>query len=289
MIGRLRVGVVGVGRLGFHHARLVAARGDAVLAGVVDADDCRARHVAGELGTRAFESLEALLDRCDAAIIASPATAHGSLALTALERGVHVLVEKPLAASVSEAEALVAAAAWARAVLHVGHCERFNPQFRALAARCRAARRFAAVRLSPRLGAADVSAALDLLVHDIDLACALLGGRVEEVRARESSRPERVRTRLTFSTGQVVELVAARGARRAVRRWRAYDSAGAHDADLLAGAGGGLLPAVHEAFVSAIRRRSDGGVGGRAGLEAVRIAHRVMEAARRARDGALAA
>ena len=122
-----RAAVVGVGHLGRHHARLLARLPDVELAGVVDIDARRAAAVAAQLGTRAASGIEELAADLDGVTVAVPTAAHADVALPLLRAGIAVLVEKPIAASVAEADALVAAAAASGATLAVGHTERYNP------------------------------------------------------------------------------------------------------------------------------------------------------------------
>ena len=164
----LRVGVVGVGHLGRHHARLYAAQPGVRLVGIRDIDDGKAARVAAEHGIRAFEELDALLDHVDAVSIAVPTSLHAELTLIALGAGRHVLVEKPIAASVREADAMIRAARAARKVLMVGHVERFNPAIVAVRSRLDAPLFIEAHRLAqfvPRC--TDVDVVLDLMIHDI--------------------------------------------------------------------------------------------------------------------------
>src|SRR6185312_15373968 len=122
----LPIGVVGVGALGRHHARHLAQLPEACLIGVFDTDAGRARTVADELGTTAFPDLDGLLDQVQAVTVAVPTKAHHEVGARALSRGVPVLMEKPLAATVAEADLLIAAAARAGLQLQVGHIERYN-------------------------------------------------------------------------------------------------------------------------------------------------------------------
>ncbi|MBA3257989.1 MAG: Gfo/Idh/MocA family oxidoreductase, partial [Gemmatimonadales bacterium] len=127
----LPIGVVGVGALGRHHARHLSQLPEVRLAGVCDVDPDRARAVAAELGTRAFTDLDALLRRVEAVTVAVPTPAHAEVGLRALERGVPLLMEKPLAATLEEADALIAAARRGGLQLQVGHIERYNQALRA--------------------------------------------------------------------------------------------------------------------------------------------------------------
>ncbi len=123
----IRCGVVGTGSLGQHHARIYASLPGAVLAGIVEADDARAAEICGRLGCRRFASLDELAAHCDAASIVVPTDRHAEVALPLLAKGVDLLVEKPLCASLDEAGRIVAAAAQAGRIVQVGHIEHYNP------------------------------------------------------------------------------------------------------------------------------------------------------------------
>ena len=191
MADRLLVGVIGIGAMGANHARVFASLPDAELVAVADSDAERLDALAPGRPLRAYEDYRRLLDeeRPDAVSIAVPTRLHAEVALACIERGVPVLVEKPLAAGVEEGERLRAAAE-ARAVpLMVGHVERFNPAVRELARRLRAGElgrvyQAAARRLGPFFPRArDVGVAYDLATHDIDALRMLLGCEVERVQA----------------------------------------------------------------------------------------------------------
>ena len=145
----VRVGVVGTGALGYHHARLLRAVEGAALVGIFDINPTRAAQVAGELETVAFPSLTALVEAVEAVSVAVPTPAHTAVGLEILARGRHALIEKPLADSLEGAEALVAKAADAGALLQVGHVERFNRAVRAAAAYLDEPRFFQTERLAP--------------------------------------------------------------------------------------------------------------------------------------------
>ena len=147
-----RVGVIGAGSLGFHHARILRSVPGAEMAGIYDSDPQRAAAVSAELGVRAFTSREALLEAVDAAVIAVPTTAHAEVALAALDAGVHLLIEKPIATTVQEADQIVAAAQRAGVVVATGHVERFNGALRACEQYLEDPRFAESHRLDPRPG-----------------------------------------------------------------------------------------------------------------------------------------
>ena len=187
---RLRIGVVGCGSMGSHHARIAAASDAAHLVAVVDPHPERREAIALANGTRALADVEALLSEgIDAAIVATPTAHHHNIAARLLGAGVHVLVEKPIAGSVAEARDLVALADRANRRLMVGHVERFNPALQALKTVLKGedVRSIVITRASPypaRIG--DVGIVLDLAVHDIDLIRWIAGAEIAESQAQVS-------------------------------------------------------------------------------------------------------
>lgn len=180
----LRCGVVGVGRMGRHHARVYSQLPDTELVGVVDANAERAGDVAEQWGCRHFHSVENLLNAgVDCVSIAVPTTQHREVALACLGADVSCLVEKPLAGSAEEAQAIKAAADTSRGVLMVGHIERFNPIMRALRAvqadGMPIVPRFMEVhRVSPMtFRSVDIGVVMDMMIHDLDVVLMLMGGR----------------------------------------------------------------------------------------------------------------
>jgi UDP-N-acetylglucosamine 3-dehydrogenase len=189
--GLLRVGVVGVGVMGSNHARVFADLPGVKLVGIADPDRKQRDFVAGALGCGAFSDVEALLsDGVDAVTIAAPTHLHQELALGCIGRGVHVLVEKPIAPSVEEGRAIIAAARHARVALMVGHVERFNPTVEAIkdAIRGEDILSIAITRVGPfppRMS--NVGVVIDLAVHDIDLIRWFTESDIAEVQPQLSS------------------------------------------------------------------------------------------------------
>jgi len=243
MSPRLPVGVVGVGALGRHHARHLATLEDARLAGVYDTDLDRARAVAAEVGTAVFDDLDALLERVEAVTVAVPTPAHAAVGLRALERGVPVLMEKPLAATVAEADALIAAATRGGLQLQVGHIERYNRALRAAEPYLDGPRYIESQRLAPfQPRGTDVAVVLDLMIHDLDLVLHLTGGaEATEVRASGlpllSSHLDLANARVEFANGVVALATASRVSRERVRRLRLFQPNGYLSLDLASGGG----------------------------------------------------
>lgn len=237
----LPVGVIGVGALGRHHARHLAALDGVRLVGVYDANPETAARVAAEVGVPAVAEVDTLLGQVKAVSVAVPTSFHGEVGLRALERGCAVLMEKPLAATLAEADALVAAADQAGVVLHVGQIERFNRAVRAALPAVENPRYIEAERIAPYSPrGTDVSVVLDLMIHDLDLLLALTGSpAVTDVRgigaAVLSSHLDMVNARLELPGGTVASITASRLGRQRVRRVRIYQDSGYLTLDLATG------------------------------------------------------
>jgi predicted dehydrogenase len=235
--------VVGTGALGRHHARHLATLEEARLVGVYDADPARGRAVAEELETTSFPDLDALLDQVEAVTVAVPTPAHVAVGLHALERGVPVLMEKPLAATVEEADALIAAAQRGGLQLQVGHIERYNRALRAAEPYLNGPRYIESLRLAPfQPRGTDVAVVLDLMIHDLDLVIHLTGGaEAIEVRASGlsllSSHLDLANARVEFNNGAVAMATASRVSRERIRRLRLFQPNGYLSLDLASGAG----------------------------------------------------
>jgi predicted dehydrogenase len=224
---RLRMAVIGVGHLGQHHARILAGLPDVELVGVADASPEQARAVAGRLGTAAHDHFEPLLDRVDAVSVVTPTIYHHHVASAFLRRGVPVLVEKPVCRTVAEADDLIDLAAKAGVPLQVGHIERFNPAFEELARRPIVPKFVEAERHGPFTGrSVDIGAVLDLMIHDLDLLLALIGGPVRAVSAVGAAvfggHEDMVNARLEFANGCVAHVTASRISQRPKRRLRIW-------------------------------------------------------------------
>ena len=186
----IRIGVIGVGNMGQHHARVLSLLKDVDFIGVSDISPERGLDLASKYRVRYFEDYHALLPLVDAVCIAVPTRLHHTVGLACLNAGVHVLIEKPIAANITEAESLVNAAAAANRILQVGHIERFNPAFQELQNVLKTEEMLAieAQRMSPYSDRAnDVSVVLDLMIHDIDLLLDLVQSPVVKLAASGSS------------------------------------------------------------------------------------------------------
>ena len=243
MSSRLPVGVIGVGALGQHHARHLAGLREVRLVGVCDIDGGRAAKVAAELGTAAFVEVDDLLARVEAVTVAVPTPAHAEVGLRALELGIPVLMEKPLAATLSEADRLIAAARRHRLQLQVGHIERYNQALRAAEPYLDGPRYLESQRLAPfQPRGTDVAVVLDLMIHDLDLVLHLTGGSTAtEVRASGisvlSPHLDLANARVEFANGAVAQATASRVARERTRRLRLFQPNGYFSLDLASGGG----------------------------------------------------
>jgi predicted dehydrogenase len=240
---RLPVGVIGVGALGQHHARHLARLSEVQLVGVCDVVAARAEKIATELGTAAFVEVDDLLARVEAVTVAVPTPAHIEVGLRALESSVPVLMEKPLAATVDEADQLIAAANRRRVQLQVGHIERYNRALRAALPYLDGPRYIESLRLAPfQPRGTDVAVVLDLMIHDLDLVLHLTGGSVAtEVRASGvsilSPHLDLANARVEFANGAVALATASRVARERIRRLRLFQPNGYFSLDLATGEG----------------------------------------------------
>ncbi|MGF1513148.1 MAG: Gfo/Idh/MocA family oxidoreductase [Elainellaceae cyanobacterium] len=237
----LRVGIIGVGSMGQHHARVLSLLKDVSFIGVADVNVERGLDTASKYQARFFENYRDLLPEVDAVCIAVPTRLHYEVGMACLRSGIHVLIEKPIAASISEAESLVNAAAEFKCILQVGHIERFNPAFQELSQVLKAEELLAieAHRMSPYSNRAnDVSVVLDLMIHDIDLLLELVGSPAIHLtasgsRASGSGQLDYVTATLGFASGIVATLTASKVTHRKIRRIVAHCRQSLTEADFL--------------------------------------------------------
>ena len=222
----LRIGVAGAGHFGRYHALKVAASARCRLTGLYDPDLERAKTVGWEAGATA-QGFPDLLAASDAVIVAAPAEAHYDLAMQALRAGKHVLVEKPVAATLAQADEMAALARKGDLVLQVGHLERFSAAYQAVAGRIVAPLYIEATRIAPfKPRGTDVSVILDLMIHDLDLVLALVDSEIETVDAVgapvASPHEDIANARLRFRNGAVATITASRISPRTERRMRIF-------------------------------------------------------------------
>lgn len=224
---KLRVGVVGVGSLGRHHVRLYSQMPDVELVGVADTDRARAEQIAAAHATKAFDGFESLMSRVEAVSLAAPTAEHARIGCRLLEEGIHVLVEKPIASSLEEADALIEMAHRYRRVLQVGHVERFNPAVTAAQKILKGPKFFEIHRLSlftPR--SLDIDVVLDLMIHDLDILLSMVHSEVTDIRAVGlpilTSKVDIANVRIEFANGCVANLTASRVSTEKVRKLRFF-------------------------------------------------------------------
>jgi len=302
-MSKLRVAVIGVGHMGRFHAEKLAAIAAAELVAVADADAARAADIGAALGCAHVSDYRTLLaphfSGLDAACIAVPTEKHHEVVRACLEAGVHALVEKPLARTLEEADALLELAQARGLVLQVGHLQRFNPAFQALAAASGRPLFIDIERLAPfKPRGIDVDVVLDLMIHDLDLVLALARAPLEQVSACGfrvlTDAVDIANARLEFADGCVANVSASRVSQAAIRKLRVFRHDGYVSADLQGqrlrhvrrGAGGieeseqafertDELRAQAEDFLRAVRARGKPLVSGEQGRQALALALRV--------------
>ena len=315
----IKIGVIGVGNMGQHHTRVLGLLKDVELVGVSDINVERGLDIASKYRARFFEDYRDLLPYVDAVCVAVPTRMHHEVGMACLQAGVHVLIEKPIAASIAEAESLVNAAAKFQCILQVGHIERFNPAFQELNKVLKTEKLLAleAHRMSPYSQRAnDVSVVLDLMIHDIDLLQELAGAPVVKLTASgscgsESKYLDYVTATLGFANGIVATLTASKVTHRKIRRISAHCKNSMTEADFLNNEilihrqttanymtdygqvlyrQDGLIEKVHtsnieplhaelEHFVNCVRGGNQPSVGGEQALKALRLASLIEQMA----------
>ena len=234
--------MIGVGGLGYHHARILRDLQGSAFAGFYDSNGARAEKVAGELGITAHPTLEALLDVVDAVTIVVPTPAHFEVARQVLARGIHALIEKPIATTLEEADAMLALAKENGAIVQTGHVERFNRAIRAALPYVDSPRFIESDRLAPfNPRGSDVAVVLDLMIHDIDLVHTLVGGSTASVSAVGvpvlTPFVDIANARLSFASGAVANITASRVSRERMRKLRIFQQSGYLSLDLGSGEG----------------------------------------------------
>jgi predicted dehydrogenase len=237
-----RIGVVGVGALGFHHARILASLDGVVMAGIHDIDAERARFVSGELGVTVRAGLDDLLDHADALVVAVPTVHHEEVARAALARGKPVLIEKPLAPDLAAADRILSEARETHAVVQCGHVERFNPAVLAAEPHLDHPLFVESHRMAPfTQRSTDVAVVLDLMIHDVDLVGSLVGTPIEEIAAAGvpvlTRNIDIANARLTFGGGAVANLTASRVSLERMRKLRIFQRSGYLSLNLADGSG----------------------------------------------------
>ena len=232
----LRMMVVGVGALGRHHARILAGMDGVQLVAVADPREETGRAIAAEFQTEWFRDYRDAMDGIDAASIVVPTSLHGDVASDFLDRGIPVLVEKPLAGNVDDAAALVDLATASDTLLQVGHIERFNPAMQTAKRLAGLPKYIRSERVSPfPFRSTDIGVVHDLLIHDIDLVLELVRSPLESAQAfgisLMSPLEDVVNARLTFENGCIADMVASRVHPRAKREMQIWSGIGCVDID----------------------------------------------------------
>jgi predicted dehydrogenase len=315
MSGPLRMGVVGTGSLGYHHARILREVSGVVMKGFYEADAERAGTVTRELGVRAYPTLEALLADVDAVSIVVPTSKHHAVAMQALQAGKHLLIEKPITVTLAEADELLDLAEQKGLMIQIGHIERFNRAIRAALPYVDTPLFIDSDRLAPfNPRGSDVAVVLDLMIHDIDLVLTLTGAAVKDVSAAGlpvlTPSIDIADARITFESGAVATITASRVSKDRMRKLRIFQRNGYLSLDLASGTGemyrlrqdvdlvtlakqaqpleafvervaidapeGEPLRLELESFVAALRGESPIAVTGRAGRDALAVALRIV-------------
>ena len=302
---RVKVGVIGVGSLGQHHARVYAEAPEADLVGVVDANAGRARDIAIKHHCRAFPNFPEMFGQVDAVSVAVPTPLHHQIARECLQAGVHVLVEKPMTVTLAEAEELVGLAVARKLILQVGHIERFNSALRASLGTIKAPRLIDCRRWAPFTArGADVDVVLDLMIHDLDIVLSVVDAGVRHVDAQGvslvSPTTDVAYAQVLFQTGCMATFSANRLAEEKLREIRFYESDSFVVVDLLAqtakigrrivgstgnseiitevirGDGQEPLKLELQAFLESILHGTPSLVSGQAGMAALRLSESIM-------------
>jgi predicted dehydrogenase len=301
---KVRVAVVGAGEFGRNHARVYRELEGVELGGIFDTDESRAKAVAAEFHTQALGALEELKGRADAASVAVPTVDHAAVGCQLMQMGLDVLVEKPMAVNVTEADALLESAKQHQRVLQIGHVERFNPAVLAVEPILNRPLFFEVHRLgvfTPR--SLDVDVIYDLMIHDLDILLALVKEPVDEVKAVGipvlTDKVDIAHARLEFPGGAVANITASRVSTERVRKMRFFQQHEYISLDyarrdaLRIGVkkpgpqpvfGFEKLPAPNveplhaelDAFVDVVRTRREPRTSGAAGRAALELAERVM-------------
>jgi predicted dehydrogenase len=303
-MANMRAGVAGAGAMGRNHARIYSLLEGVDLTAVYDADRARAEAVVAEFGGKAVDTLEDLAAHCDLASVAVPTVAHREVGCFLLEKGVHVLIEKPIAATVEDAQALVdASRKWER-LLAVGHVERFNPVLKQLEGRLTKPRFIEAHRLSPFPNRSmDIGVILDLMIHDLEVILHLVKSPVVGIDAVGVSvltpTEDIANARLRFENGCVANVTASRISPERMRKIRVFQEdcylsldyqqqegqmyakvdTGISKFDVEIEKGEPLMGELRS-FVDAVARGEKPAVTGQQGLAALELALKVTELAR---------
>jgi predicted dehydrogenase len=303
-MAKMRAGVAGAGAMGRNHARIYSLLDGVELAAVYDADRARAEAVVAEFGGKAVDTLEELAEHCDLASVAVPTVAHREVGCFLMEHGVHVLIEKPIASTVADAQALVDTSRRCEKLLAVGHVERFNPVLKQLESRLTKPRFIEAHRLSPFPNRSmDIGVVLDLMIHDLEVILHLVKSPVVGIDAVGVSvltpTEDIANARLRFENGCVANVTASRISPERMRKIRVFQEdcylsldyqqqegqmyakvdTGIAKFDVEIEKGEPLMGEL-QSFAEAVSRGEKPAVTGQQGLAALELALKVTELAR---------
>ncbi len=227
MQNKLKVGVIGVGSIGVHHARIFAELKGVDLVGVVDIDFTKAQRIASKYDCKAYENYPDIIGLVDAVAIAVPTAMHFQIAMDCLKKDKDILIEKPITSTVEEAEELVSEAVKRSCILQIGHLERFNAGLSLISSMIKNPRFIESMRLSPFLGrSTDVDVTLDLMIHDIDIILSLVRSEISDLRATGAKiltdNIDIAYAWLEFKNGCIAEVVASRIATEKVRQLKVF-------------------------------------------------------------------
>lgn len=301
-LGSIRCGVVGVGSLGRHHARIYADLPEAELVGIVDSQYQRAKEIADEYGTRVFASAEELAAQCEAVSIAVPTDLHADVAIPVLQAGAHTLVEKPICANLEDAERLLNVAKECDRLVQVGHIEHFNPVMSYLEENVTEPLYITADRLAPFIQrGTEVGVVLDLMIHDIGIIQQLVRSPMERIDSVGvnvlSAKEDIANARIQFANGCVANINTSRVSTKKLREIRVFQNEGYLSLNFMEQSGhlirkknGQLereaIPLEREeplkselkAFLGCVREQRDPKVGGHEAASALEVAIRITEA-----------
>ena len=304
----LKCGVIGVGYLGQHHARIYSELEGAVLAGVFESDADRAKEISERHQCPVFSTIEELAETCDAISVVVPTDKHHEVAVPLLKAGCHLLIEKPICETVEQATEILAAANEANALVQVGHIEHFNPVMSYLEEVVTNPKYITAERLAPyQPRGTEVGVVLDLMIHDIGVVLQLVGSEAVDVRSVGvsvlSKTEDIANARIEFANGCVANLNVSRVSSKKVREIRVFQSTGYLSLDFMNQAGhhvavgleglsknevpiekGEPLKLELASFVESVKNRKDPKVGGELGKTALDLAIQITSQIRKTMD-----
>jgi predicted dehydrogenase len=311
-MGKIKVGVIGVGYLGQFHAEKYAALQDVILTGIVDTDRARGMQIAQKLQTRWFPDPSGLRGLVDAVSIVVPTAFHHEVALPFLEQGIHVLLEKPITVTLDQADELIAAAERRKVILQIGHIERFNPAVTSIKTIVDSPRYMTVERAAPfTVRCTDVNVVLDLMIHDLDIVTDLARSEPRELSAAGASvitnEIDLATARIVFASGCVADVIASRVSDEKKRLLRIFDGDKLYTSDYqtqkaaISRKGGDLVPELVltgvptdrrdtlneeiKAFVRSVQTGSRPLVSGAEGRRALALARLITEVITKGHSG----